>query len=140
MNWAEHYKTVRNRIEYEAPMKAGKIVIKPLNAVPIERVQARLVPEFMPEASPETEEKILCEGIYPYRLKPLLAPILKKHKMPYLEAVSQSRKTKYKLVRFEMYHVMREAGYSLPRIGEIFNRDHTTIMHGIKRWKEITGE
>jgi len=137
MDWREHYKQVRNRIRYEAPQRAGKVTINPINITPIERVQ--WIPEFMPEASPETEEKVLCEGIYPYRLKPLLAPILKKHQMPYLEAVSESRKTKYKLVRFEMYHALREAGFSLPQIGAFFGRDHTTILHGLRRWKEISG-
>lgn len=137
MDWLEHYKAVRNRIRYEAPHKAGKITISPINITPIERIQ--WAPAFMPEVSPETEEKVLCEGIYPHRLKPLLAPILKKHKMPYLEAVSESRKTKYKLVRFEMYHALREAGYSLPQIGAFFNRDHSTILHGLNRWKEISG-
>ena len=88
MDWLEHYKTVRNRIRYEAPHKAGKITISPINITPIERIQ--WAPAFMPEVSRETEEKVLCEGIYPHRLKPLLAPILVRHKMPYLEAISES--------------------------------------------------
>ncbi|UOF80839.1 dnaA [Caudoviricetes sp.] len=38
-----------------------------------------------------------------------------------------------------MYHALREAGFSLPQIGAFFGRDHTTILHGLRRWKEISG-
>jgi chromosomal replication initiation ATPase DnaA len=35
--------------------------------------------------------------------------------------------------RFESYAIFRKAGYSFPQIGEAFDRDHSTIMHGIGR-------
>ena len=35
----------------------------------------------------------------------------------------------------EIYH----EGYSMPRIGRFFNRDHTTVLHGIKAAKARAG-
>ena len=34
--------------------------------------------------------------------------------------------------RQEAMLMMHEAGYSMPRIGRFFKRDHTTILHGIR--------
>lgn len=31
------------------------------------------------------------------------------------------------------YRIQRECNYSLPRIGRLFGRDHTTVMHGIRQ-------
>jgi chromosomal replication initiation ATPase DnaA len=46
----------------------------------------------------------------------------------------------YNLARFEMYYVLQKDGLSLSQIGAVFNRDHSTILHGIQRWKEMIGE
>ena len=31
------------------------------------------------------------------------------------------------------YRIQRECNYSLPRIGRLFGRDHTTVLHGIRQ-------
>ncbi|CAB5170217.1 Chromosomal replication initiator, DnaA C-terminal [uncultured Caudovirales phage] len=139
MDWVEHYKVIKNRIRYDAPMQAGKMLSRPINSVPIERVAVKWVPEYMPEASPETHDKILCRGLFPARLRPLLLPILRKHNVMFEDIASESRKAKFNIARFEMYYILRESGMSLNQIKQVFNRDHTTVLHGIKRWKEISG-
>ena len=40
--------------------------------------------------------------------------------------------------RMYMYTIMRKHGMSLQKIGSFFNRDHCTIIHGIKRYKDLT--
>ena len=40
--------------------------------------------------------------------------------------------------RFAAYDRAHKAGFSLSAIGKYYERDHTTVMHGIKRHKEIT--
>lgn len=37
-------------------------------------------------------------------------------------------------VRWECYAKAYSLGYSLPEIGRFFNRDHTTVLHGIRRY------
>ena len=134
MNWLEHYKAVKHRIGVEAPMRAGKVVItKPVVKIPY--IGPELLPE--PEETPDTQ---LLSGLRPYRLAPLLLPILKAHDLRFLDVRSPSRKKMYHLARFEMYYVLQKDGLSLSQIGAIFNRDHSTILHGIQRWKEMIGE
>jgi chromosomal replication initiation ATPase DnaA len=43
--------------------------------------------------------------------------------------------------RHEAYALIRERlGYSYPRIGQIFNRDHTTVLYGERQyWKRRAG-
>ena len=35
--------------------------------------------------------------------------------------------------RFAMYKALRERRWSYPRIGKLFEKDHSTIIHGVKR-------
>ncbi len=42
------------------------------------------------------------------------------------------------LARFEaMYRLRHEVGLSYHRIGQIMNRDHSTVIHGVQRYKKI---
>lgn len=134
MNWLEHYKAVKHRIAVEAPIRAGKVVVvKPV--VKIAYVGPEVLPE--PEETPDTQ---LLTGLRPYRLAPLLLPILRAHDLRFLDIKSPSRKKVYNLARFEMYYVLQKDGMSLSQIGAVFNRDHSTILHGIQKWKEKIGE
>lgn len=36
-----------------------------------------------------------------------------------------------------MLYLREVRGYSMPRIGGVFNRDHTTVLHGLKRCREL---
>lgn len=38
--------------------------------------------------------------------------------------------------RQRAYLILHDAGYSFPQIGRYFNRDHTTVMFGVKRERE----
>lgn len=42
--------------------------------------------------------------------------------------------------RQDVYLALREAGWTLPRIGRALGRDHTTVMDGIARAKERRAE
>ncbi len=35
---------------------------------------------------------------------------------------------------------LRNGGWSLPRIGQLLNRDHTTVIHNLRRFKETASE
>lgn len=37
--------------------------------------------------------------------------------------------------RFAVWYAAKMAGFSYMRIGRLYNRDHTTIMHGISKMK-----
>jgi len=40
--------------------------------------------------------------------------------------------------RMYMYAIMRKHGMPFQKIGSFFNRNHATIIHGIKRYKDLT--
>lgn len=53
------------------------------------------------------------------------------------EIFSQSRRKRIAHARFEVWHLMRKSGFSLTEIGEVFDRDHTSILHGLRRVEEL---
>lgn len=134
MNWIDHYKAVKHRIAVEAPQRAGKVVI----TQPVVKI-AYVGPVELPEPE-ETPDSQLLSGLRPYRLAPLLLPVLKAHDLRFLDIKSPSRKKMYNDARFEMYYILQKEGMTLSQIGAVFNRDHSTILHGIQRWKEKIGE
>jgi len=40
--------------------------------------------------------------------------------------------------RFILYKYLRNYNLSLERIGKFFNRDHTTVLHGLKQYKLLS--
>ena len=55
--------------------------------------------------------------------------------------VSDRRSMDLAKPRFAAYAIYRDhTKFSLPRIARIFNRDHTTVMHGLKRVEELLAE
>jgi len=46
--------------------------------------------------------------------------------------LSNSRNHKYTTGRALIYHYMRNKGYTATFIGKQFNKDHVTVLHGVK--------
>ena len=64
----------------------------------------------------------------------LLAEICKRYHVTIADLAGRSRKQRIAWARQEAFYEMRQhATLSFPAIGKIFNRDHTTIMHGVKQ-------
>jgi chromosomal replication initiator protein len=54
------------------------------------------------------------------------------------ELNGHSRDSRLVRARWAVMHVMRQGGKSLPQIGrDVGGRDHTTVMHGLKRADEL---
>ena len=56
------------------------------------------------------------------------------------DARSPSRKREISYRRFHVMAILRSWGRSLPQIGRILNRDHSTILHGLRRWDLIESD
>lgn len=64
----------------------------------------------------------------------LAAEICSKHDVTLAQLQSPIRMKHIVRARWElMYRANREIGATLPRIGHFLNRDHTTVLHGIRR-------
>ncbi len=69
--------------------------------------------------------------------KQIAMDICKKYDVSFEEIIGEDRKRDLVRVRQEIFYTIRtELGWSLPEIGNRFNRDHTTILHGIQKYEE----
>lgn len=66
------------------------------------------------------------------------------HKVTRKELMSPERRRQVSHARFELYWRLRSHTwplggnkYSLPEIGRALNRDHTSVLHGLRRWEAI---
>lgn len=123
-NYQDHYSQVRARLNQQAPKP--KIIIPPK---PVE-----VIPQRNDEELDQEVQKLqsLLEGcVMPKRLKMLILPIVQEHGYSWEELVSISRKKYLHPARREIWIALREEGnLSFPQIGKLFNRDHSTIVHG----------
>lgn len=69
----------------------------------------------------------------------MLLPFLKKHGVVWSEMVANRREKVLTLARQEMYTVLRRSGWTYTRIARLFNRDHTSVLWGVRRWEERNG-
>ena len=53
------------------------------------------------------------------------------------EIMSPNQQRHVAHARFAAYVALRDRGLSMPQIGRFFKRDHTTVLHGIRRAKEL---
>jgi len=53
----------------------------------------------------------------------------------------KSPRREYKLVRarFEIMAALKASGLSFPQVGRLLNRDHSTVMHGVRKHYEMAG-
>ena len=69
--------------------------------------------------------------------KQIAIDICKKHDSSFEEIFNDNRRHDLVVIRQEIFYEIRhQLGMSLPEIGRRFNRDHTTVLHGIKKHEE----
>lgn len=68
----------------------------------------------------------------------LARAIASKHKVTFEDMIGKRRFKHLAHARFEAYAAAHDSGKTLSQIGRFFDRDHTTIINGIRRHKELT--
>lgn len=63
----------------------------------------------------------------------VLEAVAKRHRLTIDEIRGPSRKRYICNARWDAMRLLRDRGMSLPTIGRILNRDHATIIHGLRR-------
>lgn len=105
--------------------------------IPLRVVPPPPEPEHIPAPDHVLEAEIsrlqvLMEGCrIPSRLRLLVLPMVEECGIPWSMLVSPSRMEYLKGPRRKIWVMLQREGLSLPQIGKMFNRDHTTILHGI---------
>ena len=83
--------------------------------------------------------KKLMEGCrIPARLRLLVLPLVEECNIPWKVLVSPSREKYLKDARPKIWTALRDDGLSYPQIGKMFNRDHTSIMYGIREYENAS--
>lgn len=127
---SEHYKAVRTRLNKAPPQ-------------PTIQTEAPVVATVEPE--PEPPPAPLPFTIPPpspsaRRYVHVLHDVAMRHAMTIDELISPCRKPRYVKARQEAYYLLRQENYSYPQIAQFCgNRDHTTIMHGIRQHEKNIG-
>lgn len=83
----------------------------------------------------EDNPAIQCAALSAARMSDIAARVALLHEITVAELRGTSRQVRYAHPRQEAMLIMHEAGYSMPRIGRFFHRDHTTVLHGIRAAK-----
>ena len=82
----------------------------------------------------------LTAGLRGFRVREAVTPILEKSGVPWSVITGPRRFPHIVSVRHEIFVVLRELGFSYTKIGMICNREHTTVIHGVRRYMERMNE
>lgn len=72
------------------------------------------------------------------RARAIVKEVAREMEVSVMDIISTRRCRDYVMARqYIMWRLKRETTWSLPRIGQFLGgRDHTTILHGIRKWEE----
>ena len=131
-----HYRAVQQRIleaaeRARAERRAKKLVEKLPPPPPPPP------PPPLPVALPEVKPMPKLETFKPTYTK-LLESVAEKHGLPVEALKSHCKTNKLAYARFEFFYIAREKlGLSWHGLGRKLGRDHTTALHGYRRFKEM---
>lgn len=124
----QHYKAVRARLWAGAP---------PVSLPPEPPAPAPAPPPALPtsEQFREAHEMLKLAGIQGVpKWKLISREICEKHKVSLDELKGPRRTPRYIPIRYELYYRLRtELGMSWGQIGKVVNRDHSTVLYGVKK-------
>ena len=134
----KHYSAVKRRLwsvpERPAKLAPARAVARKVYADPIGPQKAVARQAYAREIGPGMG-MVFVMPTTPMRAKRIMQEICKLYGVRMIDLVSQRRDALTCRARQHCYWTMRhETTWSLPRIGKFFgNRDHTSILHGIRR-------
>ena len=119
----QHYKDVRARLDGRAPPRPAIVVARPAPPEP--------EPPAPPPPPPDPLPGVTCSP----DTKRAIAAVLDRRNMTWAQANARSNAHVHANTRAEIYVLLRERGWSYPRIGALMGgRDHTTIMTSVQRY------
>ena len=93
----------------------------------------RLFAVIDPPTRVEPDEPPRLPPIADPQLKADLVAILRKHDATWALVVNHSRLISTHAVRREIYGYLYKRGWSMAKIGRFCNRDHTSVMHALRK-------
>jgi chromosomal replication initiation ATPase DnaA len=77
-------------------------------------------------------QKNLLSGCELARARKAVWPVLDAYGIAWGNVIASDRRPFMVRVRWEVCEALRNAGMSLPLIGRIIKRNHTTVLHGLR--------
>lgn len=128
-DWVAHYRDVKRRL---GMLPQPRVALPAPATMPVE--QPTEVGSQLELFAPP--KKQITPAPNTRNARHLIQPILLKYGMSWEEISGTSRKACYRDPRREIYHVLREAGWSLGAIGSFMKRDHTTVIYGLSEYRK----
>jgi hypothetical protein len=122
----QHYKAVARRLAAVPTVK-----VQPVNVQPVKVQPARV-------KVVEAEPKVIKLGVPPVSddARHFISSVLVAHRMVWRELIQPDRRPEMVRIRAEIYEFLSNRGWSLPQIGNLFKRDHTTVLHSLRKLPE----
>lgn len=148
-----HYAQVRARLYGPAPIM--RLPLQTSAPVPAKRrekpIQKPKAAEVTPDivSGPVRDFMFVCRTVTPGRggywnqkyAETIIRETAALRGISLEQIMGRSRYREVTAARFEIYHRLSvELGYSLPMIGKTLGRDHTGVLHGIRKHQRELGE
>jgi len=101
----QHYKAVARRLAAVPTVKVQPVKVQPVKIVPPVSDDAR---QF-------------------------ISSVLVAHRIVWRELIQPDRRPEMVMIRAEIYEFLNNRGWSLTQIGNLFKRDHTSVLHAIRK-------
>jgi hypothetical protein len=133
-NWTEHYKQVRARLNKTAQIK---------KVAPRKPIEDYVLPRPLPETpqSIEEQQRKRMKGCpLSLRRQGLVLPILEEFDMTWEKLWAKDRRAVLMTPRRKVWLKLWEDGMSISQIGQFTQRDHTTVLWGLRAIKKAQSE
>lgn len=147
---AQHYRDVLSRTRGKGqtavviPKKPEKPAPKPFTPLPDPRVvpresSSKITRSIFLKWFVETNQDKLVTVCLPTEARKIANKILKRHHLTMEQAFCRCRAVFVSECRHEIWFALIANGYGYAQIGRMFGRDHTSIMHGVRKWRRTSG-
>lgn len=138
LDFMDNYARIRQQL-WNAPKKPAPVVIpkapEPEPEPP--KPQVQLPPKLDVYGVPDHP---LLRGIKRARVAIIVAPILFRENVPWKMILNTSRDKSWHWVRYECYYALFVNGYGYAEIGRLCERDHSTVIYGVTKWRREKGD
>ena len=126
------YAAVHQRLRYAAPLRIAAPPVK-VEVAPVEVAE--------PPKPRARDMMMLASEIGPFRWKSIADQVCKKRGVPIELIRGDGRAKPVCAARHELcYRLYTETGMSLPQVGRFLSKDHSTVLHSVRRYKAILAE
>ncbi len=82
----------------------------------------------------------LAVGLRGIQTRCIVIPILRKYGIDWQTVINHRKFANLLIPRYEVYKALHDKGYSSARIGRICNRDHTSILYSLRKYRSLESE